>query len=673
MEMNQYLEIFLEESKEHLQSMNEKLLLLENDSKNFDLINEIFRSAHTLKGMAATMGYESMATLTHEMENLLDLVRNQKRIIDSDVMDTIFNSVDVLEQMVLSISNGGGDKVDISHLTSRLQAVISNDGKASKSITEKNNPDDETIFFDEYERTVIRQSLESGYSTYHIIVTLDAETILKSARAYMVYHELENYGEVFKTIPSVEELENEEFSNEFTVILLSKEDSNSIKNAIMKISEISKVNIRTISKENLVKNTSKVESKNSANSSSILSNEEDNEIKLTNQKQTKNHAGKMIRVDIERLDELMNLFSELIIDKGRLEQLSREIKNSQLTDTVEHMSRISSSLQNNILNLRMVPIEQVFNRFPRMIRDLAKELDKKVNLNIVGAETELDRTVIDEIGDPLVHLLRNAIDHGQETTQERIRKNKPEVGQINLKAYHSSNYIFIEVSDDGKGIDKDKILKKAIDKGFITQEAGKNLSEKQILDFIFASGFSTAEQVSDISGRGVGLDVVKTKIEALGGFIALESELEKGTKFTIQLPLTLSIISSMLVKIEDEKYAIPLSSIIETAIYKKKDIMLAHKQEVIDFRGRVVPLVDLKKFFQVPIISNLKDEDEVAVVIVRKGEKLAGLIVDSFIGQYEIVLKTLGNYLTNVYAISGATILGDGQVALIIDTNALIK
>lgn len=383
-------------------------------------------------------------------------------------------------------------------------------------------------------------------------------------------------------------------------------------------------------------------------------------------------TGKTIRVDIERLDILMNLFSELVIDRGRLEQLARELGKSELQETVEHMSRISGDLQNIILTMRMVPVEQVFNRFPRMVRDLAKELSKKVNLEIFGAETELDRTVIDEIGDPLVHLLRNSIDHGVESPTERRMAGKPEEGTVQLKAYHSGNHVFIEVRDDGKGINKEKVLKKAIDRGIVNPLTADNLSDKQIYELLFASGLSTADVVSDISGRGVGLDVVKTKIESLGGSVSVDSNPGKGTTFLIQLPLTLSIISAMLVQIEDEKYAVPLSSIIETAVFRQDEIMMAHRQKVIDFRGRVVPLVSLKDFFNIPD-NGVEKGDEVAVVIVRKGEKMAGLIVDSFIGQQEIVLKSLGKYLVNVLAISGATILGDGQVALIIDCNALIK
>ncbi|MDF9762380.1 chemotaxis protein histidine kinase CheA [Peribacillus simplex] len=381
-------------------------------------------------------------------------------------------------------------------------------------------------------------------------------------------------------------------------------------------------------------------------------------------------SSKTIRVNIERLDILMNLFEELVIDRGRLDQISSDLDNQELHETVERMSRITSDLQTIVLNMRMVPVETVFNRFPKMVRQLARDLNKKVDLEIIGAETELDRTVIDEIGDPLVHLLRNAMDHGVETPAERLAKGKNEEGKILLKAYHSGNHVFIEIDDDGAGINKERVLNKALSNGILTKETAATLTDKQIYELIFASGFSTAETISDVSGRGVGLDVVKNTIESLGGSVTIDSRENEGSIFLIQLPLTLSIISVMLVAIQNEKYAIPLSSIIETAIIKKEDIMNAHNQQVIDFRGKVLPLLFLKDIFEVPISQ--EEEEFLSVVIGRKGDKLAGLVVDSFIGQLEIVLKSLGNYLTSAFAISGATILGDGQVALIIDCNTLI-
>lgn len=383
-------------------------------------------------------------------------------------------------------------------------------------------------------------------------------------------------------------------------------------------------------------------------------------------------GSKTIRVNIDRLDVLMNLFEELVIDRGRLQSIAGELHNPELNETVERMTRVSGDLQNIILNMRMVPVETVFNRFPKMVRQVARELDKKVDLEIIGAETELDRTVIDEIGDPLVHLIRNALDHGIETPEERLAKGKPETGTITLRAYHSGNHVFIELEDDGAGVNRKKVLGKAIERGLVSEEAAETLTDKQVAELILASGFSTADQVTDVSGRGVGLDVVKNTIEGLGGYISIDSIEGKGSLFQVQLPLTLSIISVMLVELDKEIYAIPLSSIIETAIIDSSEVLNAHNQKVIDFRGNIVPLVYLKEIFEMTE-GEEETSDFQSIVIVRKGEKLAGLVVDSFIGQQEIVLKSLGNYLQNVFAISGATILGNGQVALIVECNSLIK
>jgi two-component system chemotaxis sensor kinase CheA len=680
MDMNQYLDMFIEESKEHLQAINSNLLLLESDPENIQIVNEIFRSAHTLKGMAATMGFEDMASITHEAENVLDLIRNNKLKINSDIMDVIFQSVDLIESMVLNIIEGGDGSADVSAPVKKLRAIVSGDFRSvspaktqsSEGKAEPSEASKRVHNLDEYAMTVMKQSKEAGNSLFWIKVTLNEDCLLKAARSYMVFDQLESLGEVVKSTPSVEDIENERFDQSFEVVYITLQPPEQIRKAIENISEIQSVEIEPIVLKETATDSIVQEANAVAAAAAPVDRTKQAESVQAPAAKKVSTTGKTIRVDIERLDILMNLFSELVIDRGRLEQLAREIGKSELQETVEHMSRISGDLQNIILTMRMVPVEQVFNRFPRMVRDLAKDLNKKVNLEIFGAETELDRTVIDEIGDPLVHLLRNSLDHGIESPAERKQAGKPEEGTIHLRAFHSGNHVFIEVRDDGHGINKEKVLKKAIDRGIVNPTNADSLSDKQIYELLFASGFSTAEVISDISGRGVGLDVVKSKIESLGGNVSVDSVKGQGTTFLIQLPLTLSIISAMLVQVQNEKYAVPLSSIIETAVFRQDQIMTAHRQKVIDFRGRVVPLVSLQEIFQVPD-NKAARSDEVSVVIVRKGEKMAGLVVDSFIGQQEIVLKSLGKYLTNVFAISGATILGDGQVALIIDCNALIK
>jgi len=682
MDTNQYMEMFIDESKEHLQACNENLLKLEKNPDDLAIVNEIFRSAHTLKGMSATMGYKDIADLTHVMENILDAIRNSKLQVTSEMLDVVFESVVYLEEMVLDIESGGAGVKDVSELIDQLNRIEKGDTSVSlaKSETVATVPaalEDgpvNLLQYDEFEMTVIEQSFDQGYQAYNITVRLRADCLLKAARVFMVFEVLEAAGDIIKSFPSVEKLEDEIFDEEFTVVLITLESAEAIKAKVLKVSEIEEVILTPITSESLLNRKPVTKEKLSV----VKAPSEDVKAKAqteqtSNQRSAQAHsANRTIRVNIERLDVLMNLFEELVIDRGRLESISTNLHHPELTETVERITRISGDLQDIILNMRMIPVETVFNRFPTMVRQLARDLDKKVNLKIIGAETELDRTVIDEIGDPLVHLIRNALDHGIETPTERLEKGKPEEGTVTLSAYHSGNNVFIELEDDGAGVNHERVLAKAISNGIVTEEFAETMSDRQISELILASGFSTAEVISDVSGRGVGLDVVRTTIESLGGHISIESTEGQGSLFQIQLPLTLSIISVMLVELADEIYAIPLTSIIETAIIETTEIMNAHNQQVIDFRGNIIPLLNLKEIFGTSQQSSSEVEYQ-SVVIVRKGDKLAGLIVDSFIGQQEIVLKSLGAYLNSVFAISGATILGDGQVALIVDCNALIK
>ena len=685
MDTNQYLEVFIEESKEHLQACNEHLLELEKNPDDISIVNEIFRSAHTLKGMSATMGYEDLASLTHQMENVLDAIRNKVISFTPEILDVVFLAVDDLEAMILSIAGGGDGKRDVSNVVEKLkliakgQSPIVSEAQQEVAVSVAAPETDTVITYDEFERTVIQQSKEQGFQTFEISISLREDCLLKAARVYMIFEVLEKIGEIIKSTPSVEQLEEEQFDLTFTVTLITKDNPADIEKKVMKVSEVESVTVIPLSlSSSEAEEVTEAGVDDEEKQTPVVSNGKASDNKQNDTVENKSNtavsakqSSKTIRVNIERLDILLNLFEELVIDRGRLEQISFELNNQELQETVDRMSRTTSDLQNIILNMRMVPIDTVFNRFPRMVRQLARDLHKKINLEIIGAETELDRTVIDEIGDPLVHLIRNSLDHGIETPEVRKSRGKSEEGTVTLKAYHSGNHVFIEIEDDGNGISREKVLNKALKNGIVNEQNAVTLSDKQVYELIFASGFSTAEQLSDISGRGVGLDVVKNTIENLGGNVSVDSIEGKGSIFSIQLPLTLSIISVMLVEIQQEKYAIPLSSIIETAIIKEDDILQAHNQKVIDFRGKIVPLLSLRDLFKVPVTE---EEDEyTSVVIVRKGEKMAGLVVDSFIGQQEIVLKSLGNYLTNVFAISGATILGNGQVALVLDCNALLK
>ncbi|WP_431089394.1 chemotaxis protein CheW [Paenibacillus sp. 8b26] len=699
MDMNQYLNMFIDESNDHLQSLNEKMLQLESNPTDLGIVQVIFRSAHTLKGMAATMGFEDLASLTHQMENVLDLVRNNKLAMQEFIFDTFFKGLDALESMVQNITEGGDGKADVSSIVASLQSIVRGDFQKSgtdtvtEAVTPKKAADSESagLVLDQFQYSVLEQSISEGHRVHYIQVTISSESQLKAARAFMVFNTLENTGEIVKAYPSVQDIEQEKFEQNFSLYYITQKEVGELEKEIASISEIESVSVVQLDQESL----KQMSEANAGLAETAAAQEAPVAVQqqsATSQPQsptaasgTKPAEGKApvakpaapthnrtIRVDIERLDVLMNLFSELLIDRVRLEQLASEASNPALTETVEHMSRVSSDLQNVVLKLRMVPVDTVFNRFPRMVRDLAKSLDKKLDLVITGADTEMDRTVIDEIGDPLVHLLRNSVDHGIEPVATRIAAGKPETGTVHLRAFHSGNNVFIEIEDDGSGINREKVLKSAISKGIMTEEQAAAMTDEEAHQVLFAPGFSTAEVISDVSGRGVGLDVVKSKITSLGGNVTIHSVLGKGTNFSVQLPLTLSIIAAMMIQIGSEKYAIPLSSIVETAIVKRTQIRSVHGNKMIAFRESHIPLISLSQLFEVPDF-NEDEEEETEVVVIRKGDRLAALSVQDFLGQSEIVLKNLGKYLPNIQGISGATILGDGQVALIIDPNVFIK
>ncbi|MWV43529.1 chemotaxis protein CheA [Paenibacillus sp. HJL G12] len=700
MDMNQYLSMFIDESNDHLQSLNENMLLLEGSPNDLSIVQVIFRSAHTLKGMAATMGFEDMASLTHQMENVLDLVRNEKLAMQDFIFDTLFKGLDALESMVQDITEGGEGKADVSEIVASLQAIVRGEdpsGKGTGAAAQASASAPKVgaaIQLDEFQYSVLNQSIADGHRVLYLDVHIRENCQLKAVRAYMVFDLLERSGEVVKSSPSVQDIEQEKFEHSFSLYYITLKDPAELESQILNVSEIDKVTVMELDQESLQQMSELGSASQEAAAVAEAPAKEEAANAVTTQAEAKEQTGqkqtpqapaaktpsktggaapsRTIRVDIERLDVLMNLFSELLIDRVRLEQLASEVQNHALTETVEHMSRVSSDLQDIVMKLRMVPVDTVFNRFPRMIRDLAKSLDKKVDLIITGAETELDRTVIDEIGDPLVHLLRNAVDHGIEPIADRISSGKPETGTVHLRAFHSGNHVFIEIEEDGRGIYRENILKTAIKKGVVTQEQASAMSDEEVNQLLFAPGFSTAEKISDVSGRGVGLDVVNAKITSLGGQVTIYSTPGKGTNFSVQLPLTLSIIAAMMVKMGSEKYAIPLSSIVETGIVRKEQIRTVHGNKMVEFRGQHIPLISLSKIFNIKDF-NEHEEAETEIIVIHKGERLAALAIDEFIGQNEIVLKSLGKYLPQIKGISGATILGDGQVALILDPNVFIK
>lgn len=672
MDMNQYLEIFIEESQEHLQSLNQSLLGLETNPKDMQILNEIFRVAHTIKGMAGTMGFTRMTSLTHQMENVLDAIRNGKIDVTTFIVDVLFECLDFLENAVNNVSNNGSEgNAPADEIIVKLNDILNNKASVA-SVSAGTAPkaaEQELMKFNQYDNEIVGKAIEQGFNVFKIKIVLDSNCMLKSARAFIVFQTVERYGEIIKAVPKVEDIEDENFENDFSIAIISKDAEAVIKKDLESISEVNQVIFEKIDKvEMAAAQEAKVQTAENGQSGMPQNEEKESGEEAQNKKAK---TGKTVRVDIDRLDNLMNLVSELIIIKTRLEGAGTENAGQDMGEAVEYLERITTNLHDAVMKVRMVPIERVFNRFPRMVRDLSKELGKDINLVMSGEETELDRTVIDEIGDPLIHLIRNSIDHGVEEKEERVRRGKPSTGSLYLRAYQDGNSVVIEVEDDGNGINVDKVKKKAIDKGLITQSEADSLDEKASVELLFRPGFSTADKISDISGRGVGLDVVKTKIESLNGVVEVETVQGKGSKFIIRLPLTLAIIQALMVTIGNEKYAIPLNVIRDITTISAESIRNIHGQEVVLNRNSVLPIIRLNRVLDVEG-STTEHEEESTIVVVKKGEKHAGFIVDSLIGQQEIVIKTLGKYLSGIKFIAGATILGDGQVALIVDTNSLI-
>ncbi len=680
MDMGQYVEIFIEESKENLQNMNKCLLDLENNYEDLDLINEIFRIAHTLKGMSATMGFSKMANLTHEMENVLQALRSKEIQVSSHIIDILFDCFDMLEGFVNEIINSGeeGD-FQATEIIKRLKNIQNKTVEEESSQNSLNSEDRVDIDIEEFSKNTILNAMHEGYKSYKIKVSLNPACMLKAARAFIVFNTLEKNSEIIKANPPVEDIEDEKFEDSFEIIIISKSSGKKLKAELQNISEIVEVIIEEVSKEELemfasgdveiisesVEDTPKrVGHENDEDTEDI--NEGDNKVK---EKSHKPKVGKTVRVDIDRLDNLMNLVSELIIIKTRLEDIDNTGK-SNMAEATEYLERITTSLHDAVMKVRMVSVERVFNRFPRMVRDLSKELGKEISLIMSGEETEVDRTVIDEIGDPLIHLIRNSIDHGIEYPQDRKKLGKEENGIVRLAAYPDGNSVVIEVDDDGQGVNIPKVKDKAIQRGLITKDQAQNMDNQEAVQMLFNPGFSTADKISDVSGRGVGLDVVKTKIESLGGNIEIETEKNKGSKFIIRLPLTLAIIQALLVNIGVEKYAIPLNSIKEIITIEKSTIKHIQKREVTLYRNTTLPIIRMNEVLGVDVKAD--EEDELTVVVVKKGDKTAGFVVDNLIGQQEIVIKSLGKFLSGIKVIAGATILGNGQVALIVDTNSLL-
>ncbi len=684
-----------------MQNLNTQILNLESDPENMDTINEIFRAAHSLKGMAGTMGYKRMQTLTHDMENVFSEVRNGNIKVSPHMVDILFQCLDALDEYVNNVKESADEGTNENEpLIRQLNAVLDGPDKAKESSSpETKEKTEETgdgrkwlnIVLDSAQQNVIKAAAGQGKNVYGLTVTVQESCILKAARAFLVFKAVEEMGEIIVSNPSAQDVEDEKFDLDFSLIVVSDEDIEKMKTAAASVSEIASVVGEAIVLENMAAKDKyedaapepepqpqavppaaverAVEAAPAAEAASKPAAPKAGDKKQAPGKPVVNRT---VRVDIEKLDVLMNLVSELIIAKNSLVSVSNQVQgqNQSVNEQIEYLENVTTNLHESVMKVRMVPIESVVSKFPRMIRDLSKKLDKKMELYMTGEETELDRTVVDEIGDPLMHLLRNSADHGLESADVRVQRGKPAVGSIFLDAYQDGNNVVIEVRDDGNGIDVEAVKNKALERGAVTPEQAANMTDKEIIDLLFLPSFSTAKKVTDVSGRGVGLDVVKSKIEALSGEVEVKSKLGEGSTWIIRLPLTLAIIQALMVVVGGEKYAISLGTIQTIEDIAPEDIRLVQNKEVIHLRGSVIPLIRLSNVLDVE--STKSPEEHLMVVIVKKGDKLAGLVIDDMIGQQEIVIKSLGKYIKQCKFISGATILGDGEVALILDANALI-
>lgn len=697
MDVSQYLEIFLDETTEHLQNLNTQILTLEQEPENMDTINEIFRAAHSLKGMAGTMGYKRMQTLTHDMENVFSEVRNGNIKVKANMIDLLFQCLDALEEYTNNIRETGDEGTNENEPLIKLlnEELGKKDEKpAGEPKKEEKAPEGGdkrkwlNIKLDSTDVMVITEARKQGNFVYGATVYVQESCLLKAARAFLVFKAVEEVGEIIVSSPSAQDIEDERFELDFSLIVISDKPVDKLIAAISNVSEIAEVLAEPI---DLSKMPGSEEGKSAAPeqkkeeqkavpakvAAAAAAPAADKKTGVAKQAGGKPIVNRTVRVDIEKLDVLMNLVSELIIAKNSLVAASNAQKSASdkaqnnVNEQIEYLESVTTSLHESVMKVRMVPIESVVSKFPRMIRDLTKKLDKKMELYMSGEETELDRTVVDEIGDPLMHLLRNSADHGIESAEVRAERGKPEVGSIWLDAYQDGNNVVIEVRDDGNGIDTEVVKNKAISRGTITPEQAAGMSEKEIIDLLFLPSFSTSEKVTDVSGRGVGLDVVKSKIEALSGEVEVKSVLGVGSTWIIRLPLTLAIIQALMVVIGGEKYAISLGSIQTIEDIPTDEIRLIQNKEVIHLRGNVIPLIRMDK--ELDTVSTKGPDENMTILIVKKGDKLAGLVVDELLGQQEIVIKSMGKYIDNkCRLISGATILGDGEVALILDTNVLL-
>lgn len=673
LDMSQYIDLFLQEAEEQLEVLEQETLILERDPTP-ERLQVIFRAAHTLKGSSRAMGFSRFAELTHETENILDQLRNGTLSITTEIADRLLECIDTLGKMADKIRNGAGDDVECSELVNQLHAIGNGGGAAPVLRVETAQAQPKSMIPADLV-PVLEAALAEG-PILHARFTLHADCVMKYVRAFMALTIAQEHGEVLVTVPDLESLEEEKFELDFEYVIQSTSSAEEVLAKFKEIGEVEAVTVTTWAPPTDTPEAESAEVESNEQAAVVQSQPTASETPASAGAQRKGETGQTVRVDVARLDNLMNLVGELVIDRTRIAQIGLEISQryqdkevDALQETVGHIARITADLQDQIMKARMMPIETVFNRFPRVVRDLAQKLDKDIKLDLVGGETELDRSVIEVIGDPLLHILRNSVDHGVELPEEREKVGKPRQGRVVVSARHQENHIVIEIIDDGKGIDLERVKAKAVKQGLLTSDQAAKMTDKEALQLIFHSGLSTAATVSEVSGRGVGMDIVRSNIQKLGGVIDLDTTPGQGSKFSLRLPLTLAIIRGLLVDVAGHVFVLPLGSVIETLFLEPAQVQRINRREVIVIRGQTTPLVRLRSVFEVCKGESNADS---YVVVVGLAEQRVGLVVDRLIGEQEVVIKSLSRFCGETAGVSGATILGDGNVALIVDVNGVI-
>lgn len=666
MDTRQYKELFISEAKEILTHLNKRLVDLEKQPQNKECLNEIFRQAHTLKGMAATMGYQEITKLTHEMESVLDLLRQGRLSADKSTVDLLFDSFDALEVLVDEVASDGGKgagakRIDVAVLAGKLEKVKTEYEKKSLSPEKEKRTN---LRLDEVDRLEIIDKEKQGFKTYRLVVSLAKECELKAPRAFVIVKTLQDMGKVIRQEFLCKQLEKGKFGRHFGLFFITREKPDTIKEKVEGIADVEKVILRLLEVDEVL----------------LASRQEIPSTQKTEFKEREEavRGAQMIRVSLNKLDDLMDAVGELVINKIRLTSIAKELGHKPLAESLTQMSRLTDLLQAGIMDVRLVPMDYIFNRFPRLVRDVAAQEKKEVDFAVEGSDIGLDRTLLDEINEPLVHLLKNALGHGIELPEVRTKSGKQAHGKIKLSARRERAFVVIEVSDDGQGIDPQKIKKTAVEKGVISREEAEKLSDEEALMLITLPGVSTSEKVTETSGRGVGMNSVRTKIESFGGDLIIQSKVDEGSRFILKLPLSMAIIQALLVRLSHETYAIPLINITETIKINPEMIKTVEHHEVIPYRDEVLPLIRLDERFgflsgnrSVEGPSEIR-RGRIPVVVVEIGRRKAGLVVDALLTQQEVVIKTLNDPLKNMKGVAGATILGDGKVAMIVDVASIV-